>query len=115
MNGKLDYEAFLKLKFDKSCIDLDQDIVSSIFDSFLNNGMKTKKNLKYHPKKIVNIFKNPKIKLLKDKISNKINLILNKISENNIDNLVIEFIENIRIQSIDEYNEFLRVALEYLA
>lgn len=109
MNGKLDYEAFLKLKFDKSCIDIDQDIITTIFESFLNNGTKSKKNIKYHPKKTVNIFKNPKIKLLKDKISNKINLILNKISENNIDNLIVEFIENIRIQSQDEYNEFLRV------
>jgi len=39
--------------------------------------------------------KNPKFQVLKDKIQNKVNLILNKLSELNLSNLLVEFIENL--------------------
>lgn len=44
---------------------------------------------------------------LKEKSVNRINLILNKLSENNLNNLVIEFIKNIRIQTQQDFNEFI--------
>jgi len=50
------------------------------------------------------ILKNPKLQNKKDNIENKVNLILNKLSENNIDNLLLEFINNIGQISFDEYN-----------
>jgi hypothetical protein len=50
------------------------------------------------------ILKNPKLQNKKDNIDNKVNLILNKLSENNIDNLLLEFINNIGQISSDEYN-----------
>ena len=100
---------FLNLRSHENCLILDPNIVSSIVNSFTNIDNKNQsKKYKNQPKKIINILKNPKIKLIKDKISNKVNLILNKLSENNIENLVIEFIENIKITNIDEYNEFIR-------
>jgi hypothetical protein len=107
MNNKLDIELFNSLQFKPECLDLNNNIIYSIIDSFSNNDFKNKKYKPYQ-KKVQNVLKNPKIKLIKDKICNKVNLILNKLSENNIDNLIIEFIENIKITNIDNYNEFLK-------
>jgi hypothetical protein len=50
------------------------------------------------------ILKNPKLQNKKDNIDNKVNLILNKLSESNHDNLLMEFINNIGQVSIEEYN-----------
>lgn len=50
------------------------------------------------------ILKNPKLQNKKDNIENKVNLILNKLSESNHDNLLMEFINNIGQVSIEEYN-----------
>ena len=107
MNNKLDTELLFNLKYSEECLYLDSDIIEFISDSFTNNNSKNKK-FKILPKKAVAIIKNPKLKQIKDKISNKVNLILNKISENNIDNLVFEFIENIKITNIDKYNDFIK-------
>jgi hypothetical protein len=100
-------ETFLNIKNSIDCQILDSDIIEFI----LNNFMNTNKDKKYksQQKKTINILKNPKIKMMKDKISNKVNLILNKISENNIENLIIEFIENIKLINLEEYNEFLKI------
>lgn len=55
-----------------------------------------KKHIKNHKNSEKNnTMKNPSIQLLKDKIENKVNLILNKLSEMNFGNLLIEFVENI--------------------
>ena len=107
MNNKLNIELFFNLKNNEDCLYLDSDIIDSIIDTFTNNNSKNKKN-KIIIKKSIAVLKNPKLKQIKDKISNKVNLILNKISENNIENLVIEFLENIKILNIDDYNEFIR-------
>jgi hypothetical protein len=104
MNNKLDIELFFNLKYHENCLHLDNDIIESIVDTFTNN-----KKSKPVQKKTMAIIRNPKLKQMKDKISNKVNLILNKLSENNIDNLVIEFIENIKINNIDDYNEFIKL------
>ena len=49
----------------------------------------------------------------KDIISNKINLILNKLSESNIDNLIIEFIQNINQIDHDTFNEIQKTFRDY--
>jgi hypothetical protein len=106
MNNKIDIELFFNLKYNEDCLYLDNDIIESIVDTFTNNK---NKKIKCTQKKTLPVIKNPKLKQIKDKISNKVNLILNKLSENNIDNLVLEFIENIKINNIDDYNEFIRI------
>ena len=58
------------------------------------NLLGIKKNIKKTPEKN-NTMKKPSIQMLKDRIDNKVNLILNKLSEMNFDNLLIEFVENI--------------------
>ena len=51
------------------------------------------------------LLKNPKMQLLKDKIENKVNLCLNKLSEMNINNLLHEFIESMGRINLPEYIE----------
>jgi hypothetical protein len=97
---------FFNIKNMKECLELDQNIINSIIESFSGHDNKHKK--KVISKKPLNILKNPKLKSIIDKTSNKVNLILNKLSENNIDNLVIEFIENVKITTIEDYNDYLK-------
>jgi hypothetical protein len=103
----IDIKTFTQLK---SCSDykiLDIEIINYILNNF--EGGDIKKNKKnYQCKKTNQILKNPKIKLIKEKNSNKINLILNKLSENNLQNLLLEFFQNIKILSIEDYNEFIK-------
>ena len=101
-----DIQTFMNFKNHEESQNLNSDVIECILNYFTSNNKYKYKN---QQKKIGNILKNPKLKIMKDKISNKINLILNKISENNIENLVIEFIENIRINNIEEYNDFLKI------
>lgn len=90
--------------------ELDQTIVNNILDIFNVSDNKTKKPQKTLVIKTqANILKNPKITQIKNKLSNKVNLILNKLSDTNLNNLIIEFIENIKISSIDDFNEYLKV------
>ena len=96
----MDITSFTNLRFEDDCQIFDSDIVQFILETF-----NCKEKNKFYKKS--STIKNFKIKIIKDKKSNKINLILNKISENNINNLIIEFIENIKITSIEDYHEFL--------
>ena len=98
---------FYQLKNSPQNKDLDISIISFILDSFDNNDSKKSKKFSLY-KKNNNIQKNNKVKILKDKISNKVKLILNKLSQNNINSLVLEFIQNIKIGTIEEYNEILK-------
>jgi hypothetical protein len=99
----MDIISFTNLRFEDECQIFDSDIVQFILETFNCK----EKNKFYKKSSNIKNFKNSKIKIIKDKKSNKINLILNKISENNINNLIIEFIENIKITCIEDYNEFL--------
>lgn len=105
MNNKLDIDLFFNFKYNEDCLHLDNTIIESFTDTFINNK---NKKIKVNQKKTLAVIKNPKLRQIKDKIMNKVNLILNKLSENNIDNLVIEFIENVKINNINDYNEFIR-------
>ncbi len=64
-----------------------------------------KKNLKNHNNKGNQLLKNPKIQLLKDKVENKVNSVLNKLSELNFNNLLIEFVEFLNKLNEQEFNE----------
>jgi hypothetical protein len=90
----LDINKFLAFKMDPNTQELDiqiLNVLNSLFGS-IDKNKKIKKNTK---KPVVNILKNQKIQNKKDIIGNKVNLILNKLSESNIDSLIIEFIQNI--------------------
>ena len=85
---------------------------SNINTQELNNDILKKLNIlfpdiekKNRNKNKNNVLKNQKVQNQKENISNKVNLILNKLSEKNIDNLIIEFIENINQVSIESFKE----------
>lgn len=63
----------------------------------------SKKTFKNNNKMNNKLLKNPKIQLLKDKIENKVTLVLNKLSEININNLLSEFFENLGKITKEEY------------
>jgi hypothetical protein len=98
---------FYQLKNIPQNKDLDINIINFILDSFDNNDSKKSKKFSLYKKNNI-IQKNNKVKISKDKISNKVKLILNKLSQNNINSLILEFIQNIKICTIEDYNDFLK-------
>jgi len=100
----LDIKQFITFKTDNDTSELDKNIFN-LFKSLFSGIDKNKKHKKFAKKVNLNILKNQTVQNNKDIISNKINLILNKLSESNIDNLIIEFIQNINQVDHDTFNE----------
>ena len=95
----MDIESFVSLKTSPELLILSNEIISVL--TLLSNNKKVLKNTNNKGNQLL---KNPKIQLLKDKIENKVNLILNKLSELNINNLLVEFVETIGKINEDEFN-----------
>jgi hypothetical protein len=93
----------LSFKNNSQVQELDSDFLERIKDLFQNYKNKSKKYRKYKNKKSNNILKNKKLQSAKNKIENKFNLILNKISNDNICELVKEFILTIGKITEEEY------------
>lgn len=99
----MNVETFKSLKNSPELLELNSNIINLI--NMLSNGKKIHKS----SSKMGNqILKNPKMQLLKDKIENKVNLILNKLSELNMNNLLSEFIETIGKINHNDYLEVQR-------
>lgn len=71
---------------------LDEYTINYITKLSLFNDNKHRNNKKNQNNQLL---KNPKMQILKDNLDNRVNLILNKLSENNMDNLLLEFVNNI--------------------
>jgi hypothetical protein len=105
---------FMSLKINKECQILDNNIIDRInklFEDVDYNKLQNRKSFyknPYNVRKPNSILKNVKLQSKKDTITNKVNLILNKLSEGNIDALVLEFIENINRIEPEDYNEILK-------
>jgi len=82
----------LSFKYHPDTQQLDDATLSYIntLSLFYDNKYKNNKKIQNNQ-----LLKNPKIQGLKDNLENRVNLILNKLSENNMDNLLLEFINNI--------------------
>ena len=96
---KLDISTFILFKSNINTQELNIDILKKLNILFPDIEKKNRNKNKN------NILKNQKIQNQKENISNKVNLILNKLSEKNIDNLVIEFIENINQVNLESFKE----------
>ena len=96
----MDIESFVSLKTSPELINLSNEIINIL--TVLAGGKKIFKNINNKGNQLL---KNPKIQLLKDKIENKVNLILNKLSELNINNLLVEFVETIGKIKEEEFND----------
>jgi hypothetical protein len=90
----------LKLKNDTRCVLLNEMTISTILGFFNQSNIKTFKVVK----KQVNILKNNRIQGKKDLNENKLIMIMNKISHNNINSLIKEYLSTITINTQEEYN-----------
>lgn len=90
----------LKLKNDTRCVLLNEMTIATILGFFNQSNIKTFKIVK----KQVNILKNNKIQGKKDLNENKLIMIMNKISHNNINSLIKEYLSTITINTLEEYN-----------
>ena len=97
----------LKLKNDNNCISLNNTIITSILELFNQSNIKTVKVSATQ----INILQNNKIQGKKELNENKIIMIMNKISQNNINELVIEYLLLINITTVEEYNIIQREML----
>ena len=97
----LDINTFLSFKTQDLVQELESETLELISE-LVGSVDKNKKGKKFVKKPNVNILKNQKIQTKKDNIVNRVNLILNKLSESNIDNLIFEFLEN--INQVDKEN-----------
>ena len=98
----LDINTFLSYKTKEETQELDSKTVEFLYSLFGSSDKNKNKDKKI---KKINILKNHKIQNSKDSINNKVNLILNKLSESNVDNLIIEFLDNINQVDEEQYNE----------
>ncbi len=89
-----------KLKNDTKCVFLSENIISSILDSFSKSNIKVIKC----SKKQVSAIKTNKVQAKKDLNENKIIMIMNKISDNNINELIGEYLSNILVDTEEKYN-----------
>lgn len=89
-----------KLKNDTKCVFLSENIISNILDIFSKSNIKVIKCAK----KQVSAIKTNKVQAKKDLNENKIIMIMNKISENNINELVGEYLCNVFVDTEEKYN-----------
>jgi hypothetical protein len=99
----LDINIFLSFKKQDIVQELEPETINLIKKLFgtINRNIKGKKNMN----KQNNILKNKQIQTKKDTIINRVNLILNKLSESNINNIILEFIENINQVDKEQFDE----------
>jgi len=89
----------LKLKNNTNNVLLSETIISTILTYFNQSNIKIFKS----NKKPVNILKNNKIQNKKDLNENKLIMIMNKISHNNINELIKEYLLTITVKNEEEY------------
>lgn len=93
-------DKFMSYKY----LELNQNLDNDTLEIFNNISFKKKKIIK----KNNNFLKNNKIQSKKDTIYNKVNLILNKLTENNFFKLIEEFIDNINYINYNDFNQVLK-------
>ena len=95
----MDISTFILFKSNINTQELNNEILKKLNILFPDVEKRNKNKYKN------NILKTQKIQNQKENISNKVNLILNKLSEKNIDSLIIEFIEKINQVSNETFKE----------
>jgi hypothetical protein len=97
----------LQLKNNVKCTHLSETLINIILNTFTQSNIKTFKG----PKKTINVLKSNKIQIKKDLTENKLIMIMNKISHNNINELIKEYllIPNI---CVEQYNIIQNEILE---
>ena len=104
----MDTESLLKLKTDAKCQILNEEILENIKCLFVDSNIKYLKK----KKKQNNILKNSNFNLKKNKVENKVIFILNKLSNDNLDKIIIEFIQNIKIENLESYEIIQKIIFD---
>jgi hypothetical protein len=99
----MDSNSLYNIKNDTKCVFLNDKIIQTIMDSFSKSNIKV---IKY-VKKQVNVMKTNKIQAKKDLNENKIIMIMNKISDNNINELIGDYLNNILMDTEEKYNTII--------
>lgn len=103
-------ENFMLLKHNPDNLLLENDIIQNIINLFEDGKLKQIKNYNSKYNNLKPLVKNSIIQnKKKDSLINKINLILNKLTTNNINNLILDFITNINYISNIEFNDILKI------
>lgn len=87
---------------------LDADVLK-LFSGFVNKNTMKKIKKKVVIKSNMNLLKNSKLQSSKDTTKNKVNLIINKLSDKNINELIIEFIKTFQEVDQIEFNKIIEV------
>lgn len=96
-------EYLLSFKDHKNLQDLDNDFLNSISENFIKSYSKKVKKKIIKPILKCNLLKNSKLQADKNTVESRINLILNKLSRNNFEQIIEEFV--IKFSQIDQ-NEY---------
>ena len=93
-------EYLLSFKDHKDLQDLDNDFLNSISDNFIKSYSKKVKKKIIKPILKCNLLKNSKLQADKNTVESRVNLILNKLSKNNFEQIIEEFL--IKFSEIDQ-------------
>lgn len=103
----LNINNFLSFKNNPELQQLDT-VTLKQFAILFPNADKYKRNKKNNKQQSTQLLKNQKLQSKKELVVNRVNLILNKLSESNIENLVLEFIENINQIDKEDWDETIK-------
>ena len=88
---------------------LDEEFIKTISTLFIKSYTKKVKKKIIKPISKSNLLKNTKLQNSKDKIENKVNLLLNKLSKENFDLIIKEFLKTFHTLDQDNFNKVLKV------
>ena len=88
---------------------LDEEFIKTISTLFIKSYTKKVKKKIIKPISKSNLLKNTKLQNSKDKIENKVNLLLNKLSKENFDLIIKEFLKTFHTLDQDNFNKILKV------
>lgn len=108
----MNIEYLLSFKDYDELLKLDDEFIKSLPDNFLKTYSKKVKKKIVKPISKNNILKNTKLQTAKNKDENKVKLILNKLSQDNFDNIIQEFLEIFTEINQENYNIILKVMYE---
>lgn len=108
----MNIEFLLSFKDYDELLKLDDEFIKSLPDNFLKTYSKKVKKKIIKPISKNNILKNTKLQTAKNKDENKVKLILNKLSQDNFDNIIQEFLEKFTEINQENYNIILKVMYE---
>jgi hypothetical protein len=104
----MNIEFLLSFKDHPELLLLNDSVIKSLPDNFVRIYSKKVKKKITKPISKSNILKNSKLQTAKNKDENKVNLVLNKLSEDNLNNIIQEFLETFVDVDQEKYDVILK-------